>query len=70
MLSSRIVWRTRSTAQPFFPVPKFALKSAFGELADYMFASLRAMPEATKQSGFEFTYPELGGALSALLQED
>ena len=49
------------------PVPKFALKSAFGELADYMFASLRAMPEATKQSGFEFTYPELGGALSALL---
>jgi NAD dependent epimerase/dehydratase family enzyme len=50
-----------------FPVPKFALKIAFGELANYMFASLRVVPEATKQSGFEFTYPELGRALNSLL---
>jgi uncharacterized protein len=62
---------TRSLAQALhrpaiLPVPKFVLKIALGELADYMFASLRVMPEATKQSGFEFTYPELGGALKAL----
>jgi uncharacterized protein len=47
-------------------IPKFALKIAFGELADFMFASLRVMPEATKQSGFQFMYPELGRALKAL----
>jgi uncharacterized protein len=50
-----------------FPVPKFALKIALGELANYLFASLRVMPEATKQSGFEFTHPALGRALKALL---
>ncbi|MGI9072770.1 MAG: TIGR01777 family oxidoreductase [Bryobacteraceae bacterium] len=49
------------------PIPKFALKFALGEFADYMFASLRVMPEATKQSGFEFTYPQLSGALNTLL---
>jgi NAD dependent epimerase/dehydratase family enzyme len=32
-----------------------------------MFASLRVMPEATKQLSFQFMYPELGGALKALL---
>jgi uncharacterized protein (TIGR01777 family) len=63
---------TRSLARALhrpaiFPVPKFALKIALGEFADYMFASLRVVPEATKQSGFEFTHPELGGALKALL---
>jgi uncharacterized protein len=49
------------------PAPKLALKVVFGELADYLFASLKVMPEATKQSGFEFQYQELGGALKALL---
>lgn len=49
------------------PLPKFALKVAVGELADFMFSSLRIMPEATKQSGFTFTYPELGEALKVLL---
>jgi uncharacterized protein len=49
------------------PVPKFVLKIAVGELADYMFASVRVMPEAAKQSGFKFDYPELYGALKALL---
>lgn len=50
-----------------FPVPKFALKIAVGELADNLFASLRVMPEATRESGFEFTYTKLGAALQELV---
>jgi hypothetical protein len=50
-----------------FPVPKFALKIRFGELADFMLASARVVPEAPTRSGFKFVYPELGAAFEELL---
>jgi uncharacterized protein (TIGR01777 family) len=50
-----------------FPVPKVALKLALGEIADFMFASARVVPEATMRAGFTFGYPELGAALADLL---
>jgi uncharacterized protein (TIGR01777 family) len=50
-----------------FPVPKFALKLALGELADFALASARVVPEASTRSGFKFAYPELGAAFETLL---
>jgi uncharacterized protein (TIGR01777 family) len=46
-----------------FPVPPFALKLAFGELAQHMLDSARVVPEAALRAGFRFRYPELAEAL-------
>jgi len=64
---------TRALAQALhrpavLPVPKFALKLALGEMVEFLFSSARVIPEATLQSGFEFTYPQLDAALRAALQ--
>lgn len=50
-----------------FPVPPFALKLAFGELAQHMLDSSRVIPEAALKANFQFGYPELGPALRNLL---
>ncbi|MBB6146260.1 hypothetical protein HNQ77_004232 [Silvibacterium bohemicum] len=50
------------------PAPAFALRLAFGEIADsVLLASTRALPERLLQAGFRFQYPEIGGALRAAL---
>ncbi len=46
-----------------FPVPPFALKLAFGELAQHMLDSGRVIPEAALRAGFRFRYPDLPEAL-------
>ncbi len=47
-----------------FPVPAFVVRAAFGEMGDeLLLASNRAVPQAALQSGFEFRYPEIRGAL-------
>jgi uncharacterized protein (TIGR01777 family) len=46
-----------------FPVPPFALKLAFGELAQHMLDSARVVPEAALRAGFRFRYPDLAQAL-------
>jgi len=48
------------------PVPGFALKLMFGEMAEVLLGSQRVIPQATEQSGYRFQYPELGGALASL----
>ncbi|HMF77748.1 MAG TPA: TIGR01777 family oxidoreductase [Bryobacteraceae bacterium] len=50
-----------------FPVPKFALELAFGEMANFLFDSVRVIPQATEQAGFTFNHPELDEALTELL---
>jgi NAD dependent epimerase/dehydratase family enzyme len=45
------------------PVPKFALRVAMGEVADYMLASQRVVPEATQQAGFRFEHSQIEEAL-------
>lgn len=50
------------------PVPRFALKLALGEMAEFLFSSARVIPEATERSSFEFKYPQLDAALRAALQ--
>jgi len=49
------------------PVPKFALKLAFGEMGEILTQSQRVLPRAALASGFHFSYPDLGPALRNLL---
>jgi uncharacterized protein (TIGR01777 family) len=50
------------------PLPAFAARLAFGELADaLLLGSQRVMPTRLQGSGYRFRYPELGGALKHLL---
>jgi uncharacterized protein (TIGR01777 family) len=50
-----------------FPVPLFALRLLYGEMADVVVASQRVLPRAVDDAGFRFRYPELRVALEALL---
>ena len=50
----------------FFPVPAFALRLIFGELADVaLLASQKVIPTAAQAAGFSFTYPDIASALKA-----
>lgn len=49
------------------PVPKFALKLALGELAEYAITGRRAVPRKLVDSGYEFRFPGVDQALSDLL---
>ncbi|MEZ5402087.1 MAG: TIGR01777 family oxidoreductase [Bryobacteraceae bacterium] len=49
------------------PVPEFAIRLLYGEMAQIMFASQRAVPRAALAAGFEFRFPELFGALKDVL---
>ncbi len=51
----------------FLPVPRFAMKLLLGEMAEFLFTSLRVIPEAAERAGFAFKYPELHTALKAVL---
>jgi uncharacterized protein len=51
-----------------FPVPAAAARIAFGEMADaLLLASARVMPARLLETGYQFRYPELEGALRHLL---
>jgi len=51
-----------------FPLPGFAARLAFGEMADaLLLASQRVQPVKLQDSGFQFRHPELEGALRELL---
>lgn len=51
-----------------FPVPAFAARLVFGEMADAtLLSSQRAEPALLKESGFVFKYPEIEGALRHVL---
>ena len=53
----------------FMHAPAFALKGVLGEAATMVLGSQRVEPKATTERGFQFDYPELPEALSALLSE-
>lgn len=51
-----------------FPVPAFALRLAFNEMADAtLMASQRVLPTRLGSTGFTFAHPELDSALRAVL---
>lgn len=50
-----------------FPVPEPVLRLLFGEMSELLLVSNRMMPTRLLDEGFEFRYPELNGALHAIL---
>jgi uncharacterized protein (TIGR01777 family) len=50
-----------------FPVPEFAIKTIFGEMAGIVLASQRILPKAAEGAGYQFRYPQLGPALRAVV---
>ena len=50
------------------PVPEFVLRLMTGELASAFVNGQRVIPQRLMQQGFVFKYPELQGALDALLR--
>jgi uncharacterized protein (TIGR01777 family) len=51
----------------FMPVPKFALTLMYGEMAETILASQRAIPDAAVRAGFTFDYPDVYAALERIL---
>jgi uncharacterized protein (TIGR01777 family) len=49
------------------PIPPFAIKLAFGEVAGVMLASQRCVPKAALDAGFQFQFPDIDGALRDLV---
>ena len=55
----------------FFPVPAFAARFAFGEMADaLLLASTRVEPRILLRAGYEFRYPQLENALRHVLGKE
>jgi len=53
----------------FAPAPAFALRLAFGEMADAVILSgQRVLPAKAERNGFEFRYPDLASALRQIYQ--
>jgi uncharacterized protein (TIGR01777 family) len=50
-----------------FPVPLFALRMLFGQMAEILYASQRVIPDAAIRWGFEFKFAELSTALRDLV---
>ncbi|MCG8586484.1 MAG: TIGR01777 family oxidoreductase [Pirellulales bacterium] len=51
-----------------FPMPAFAAKMAFGQMADdLLLSSTRVVPAKLVESGYEFRHPQLEGALRHVL---
>jgi len=48
------------------PVPAFALKLMFGEMASIMIGSQRVEPAVAERAGYKFRFPALNGALADL----
>jgi len=52
----------------FFPVPDFAARLAFGEMADeLLLASVRVKPTKLINSGYQFLYPDIDSSLRHVL---
>lgn len=49
------------------PVPEAALKLLFGEMSEILLVSDRMLPRRLLDEGFRFRYPDLEGALAAML---
>jgi uncharacterized protein len=51
----------------FMPVPAFALRLMYGEMAETILASQRAIPDAAVRAGFTFDYPDVFAALEKIV---
>lgn len=48
----------------FIPVPAFAIKALYGDMAELVLGSQRVVPEAATRQGFTFDYSDIYGALA------
>ena len=48
------------------PVPEFALRMLYGEMAQVIIEGQRVMPEAALRAGYQFRYPDLRPALASV----
>ena len=53
----------------FMPVPGFAMRLAFGEVATVVLDGQRVLPTRLQEQGFEFRYPEAETALRDILNK-
>jgi uncharacterized protein (TIGR01777 family) len=53
----------------FLPAPGFALRAVLGEMADVIVTGQQVLPAKAHAFGFEFTHPELAGALRSIFDE-
>jgi uncharacterized protein (TIGR01777 family) len=54
----------------FFVLPAFAARVAFGKMADeVLLASARVLPARLKETGYQYKFPDLEGALRHVLQK-
>lgn len=51
------------------PVPGVVLKIAMGEMSDLLLTGQRVLPVRAREAGFVFQYPELEGALFAIVDK-
>ncbi|MFN0168319.1 MAG: TIGR01777 family oxidoreductase [Bryobacteraceae bacterium] len=49
-----------------FPVPAFAVKALFGEMAEIVLGSQRILPKVAEATGYRFQHPELAPALRSI----
>jgi uncharacterized protein len=49
------------------PIPRAALRLAFGELSSVLFDSQRVLPRVAQRTGYAFAHPDLDAALRSLL---
>lgn len=64
---ARLIGRTMGRPA-LIPVPGFALRLAFGEVAEVVLKGQRAVPQRLLDLGFEFRYPKAEPALQDLLR--
>ena len=50
------------------PMPAWALRLLFGEMASLLLGSQRVLPEAARAAGFHFEHAQLDAALEAVLE--
>ena len=60
----------RAVSRPaLFPVPRFALRIAMGEIAQFVLASARMYPLQITQSGFRFEWDDIESTLRDILSD-
>lgn len=52
-----------------FPMPKFAVRTLFGEVSDVLLGSQRVQPRVAIAQGFSFRFPQLDAALKDVLSK-
>ncbi len=50
------------------PVPAFAVKLLFGDMAEIVLGSQRAIPDAAQRAGFTFDHPDIFGVLAEVVR--